>query len=112
VGTPPGPPPRQLQSCLFTLLGLGADLGEGKPPSLADPNQQERVDDLLERLHNHRDSVEFLGLTLNGLIERVELPPGEAPMLQDLLVARLGPVSPDEPLAGRLSRSQRASADP
>jgi hypothetical protein len=54
--------------------------------------------------------VEALGLTLQGLTERVELPLGEATLLAEFLMAQLGPLAPDDPLAPRLPRGKRVRA--
>jgi hypothetical protein len=95
----------RVQSALCELVGIGQGFRHGL--TLANPDEHYRVDELTKCLTLHRASVEALGLTLQGLTERVELPPGEAALLTELLVARLGPLAPDEPLARWLPRDQR-----
>ena len=97
----------RIQSGLCELIGIGQSFGECL--TLASPDEHCRVDELLKCLTRHRASVEFLGLTLQSLTERVELPEGEATLLAGLLMARLGPLAPDEPLAPRLPRGRRGS---
>jgi hypothetical protein len=95
----------RIQSALCELVGIGQGFREGL--TLANADEHYRVDELLQCLTRHRASVDALGLTLQGLTDRVELPPGEAAPLTELLVARLGPLAPDEPLARRLPRDKR-----
>lgn len=87
-----------LQSCLDALVGLG----QKDKCTLEEPEQQVRVDELVENLRVCRESVRFLGVTLETLMRRVELPPRDRPILARLLTEALGLTSDRQPLAERL----------
>jgi hypothetical protein len=87
-----------LQSCLDALIGLGQD----EALTLEDPGQHARIDDLIENLRVCHESIRFLGVTLAGLMLRVDLPPRDRPIFARLLTEALGLTSDLQPLAERL----------
>ena len=87
-----------LQSCCDPLCGLG----QSEDLTLAEEEQHCRIDEFLDLLHRHRHSVEFLGLTLDSLLERCELPERDRPILIRMVSDRLGLSDTDELLAPKL----------
>jgi hypothetical protein len=70
---------------------------------LADEEEHRRVDDLLHALRRHRDTVEFLDLTLDRLMQHCELPQNDQPILTRMVTERLGLAGTHEPLAPKLA---------
>jgi hypothetical protein len=86
-----------LQHCCDILGGLGQAGGLH-----LDEEETWRIDELIVRLREHKESVAFLGLTLESLLTRVILPEQDRPMFLNLMQQRLGLSSAQEPLADRL----------
>lgn len=86
-----------LQHCYDILGGLGqaGDLH-------LDEEETWRIDELIVRLREHKESVAFFGLTLESLLTRVILPERDRPVLVKLMQQKLGLLSLQEPLADRL----------
>ncbi len=89
-----------IQTCCEVLMGIGDH--EAATSSLRSPNEQDRVDELVELLEEHRDSVEALGLTLQRLREYLVLPGEEQGLFEDLLTKALDLPSLTAPLAAGL----------
>ena len=87
-----------LQYVFDTLHGLGQD----DPPLLLDEEDPWRVDELIRRMRECRDSVAHAGLTLDSLLARVDLPPRDRPVLIRLMRDKLGLSSAQEPIADHL----------
>ncbi len=87
-----------LQFCCEPLCGLG-QAGE---LTLANEEEHRRIDEFLDLMHQHRDSVEFLGLTLDGLLDRCELPDRDRPIFIRMVSDRLGLSGTDDLLAPKL----------
>jgi hypothetical protein len=87
-----------LQSCLDALSGLGQE----PELTLADPEEHYRIDEFVANLRRCRESVGFLGLTLDGLLSVVVLPDADVPLFVEAMKDRLGLSSGEEPLADRL----------
>jgi hypothetical protein len=87
-----------LQFCCNPLCGLG----QQSELTLVEEEEDWRIDEFLGRLREHRDSVEFLGLTLASLLERCELPDRDRPIFVRMVSDRLGPDGTGECLAPKL----------
>jgi len=87
-----------LQSCCNPLCGLGQE----PELTLVEEEEHWRIDEFLGLLHQHRDSVEFLGLTLDGLLQRCELPDRDRPIFVRTVSDRLGLGGTGELLAPKL----------
>lgn len=85
-----------LQLCLDDLAGLGQE------PKLNLIEQPERVEWLVDHLREHKDSVRFLGLSLETLVKRVVLPEADRPIFTQLMQEQLSLPSWQEPIASRL----------
>lgn len=59
-----------LQSCFDELSGLGQEIGL----NLSEPDQQYRIEGFIDLLKKHKDSIEFLDLTLEKLSKILILP--------------------------------------
>ncbi|MFC1705788.1 hypothetical protein ACFL59_03085 [Planctomycetota bacterium] len=75
-----------LQSSFFELEGVGQP---GSPP-LSSPEQHWRLPAFIEALKEHRDGLEHLRLTLDGLFEWVVMPPEDERYATEWLVRELG----------------------
>lgn len=87
-----------VQSCLDALSGLGQE----PELTLADPEEHYRIDEFVAGLRRCRESVGFLGMTLNRLPSVVVLPDADVPLFVESMKRRLGLSSDGEPLADRL----------
>lgn len=87
-----------VQSCLDALSGLGQE----PELTLADPEEHYRIDEFVSGLRRCRESVGFLGLTLDRLPSVVVLPDADVPLFVESMKRRLGLSSGDELLADRL----------
>ncbi len=88
-----------LQCCFDPLSGLGQD----QELTLANEDQRYRIEGFIHELRSHRDTVEFFGLTLTGLLQRVELPEWDRPIFVRMMCEELGIDSADAPLAPHLA---------
>jgi hypothetical protein len=86
-----------LQYCFDSLDGLGQD-----DDLVLDEEDPWRVDDLIPRLREHRESVAHFGLTLESLLGRVILPERDRAPFLKLMQDRLGLRSTQEPIADHL----------
>src|SRR5207302_33714 len=59
-----------LQYCFNDLAGLGQDADM----TLEGPEELYRIEDFIDHLREHKESVAYLGLTLESLLARVILP--------------------------------------
>ncbi len=75
-----------VQCCLAPLNGLGQDFDEEEPLTLEDVDQRRRLVEVEENLDAYRESLEFLGLDLDGLLALVELPAVDAAILREYLL--------------------------
>lgn len=75
-----------LQSAFHELSGLGQE----KELTLVNTEQQDRIDWFLEKLRGCRQSVEFLGWTLEAMLEILILPPNDSPVFCRLMAEKLG----------------------
>jgi hypothetical protein len=88
-----------LQTCFGALSGLG----QGAELTLREPEEQYRIHEFIDGLRAHRESVEFLGLTLEKLLTLLVLPPQDEPIFIELMQKGLGLDSMQDKIAGRLS---------
>ena len=77
-------------------------LGKGAELTLANEQQQDRVDAFIDRLRECKESVAYFGLTLESLLSRVLLPQQDRPIFIRMMQEKLGLGSPQEPLADLL----------
>jgi hypothetical protein len=96
------------QACCDPLCGLD----EASDLTLADEEQHWRIDLFLDLLRRHRDSAEFLGLTLDNLLQRCELPERDRPIFLRTVRDRLGAGGTDEPLAPTLAAAAMKTDEP
>ena len=84
-----------LQFCFEALSGLG------QHPSLTleDPEQQYRIEWLIDSLRERKNSVAFLGLTLESLGAQIILPEKDQPLFIELMKEKLGLRTVREPIA-------------
>lgn len=87
-----------VQSCLDALSGLGQE----PELTLTDPEEHYRLDEFVAGLRRCRESVGFLGLTLNRLPSVVVLPDADVSLFVESMKRLLGLSSGDEPLVDQL----------
>ncbi|MFV1968623.1 MAG: hypothetical protein ACC628_24650 [Pirellulaceae bacterium] len=87
-----------VQFCCSPLCGLGQE----SELTLVEEEEHWRIGEFLALLHQHRDSVEFLGLTLDSLLDRCELPDRDRPIFVRVVSDRLGLSDTGELLAPKL----------
>jgi hypothetical protein len=87
-----------LQYCFDMLDGLGQE-----DELILDEADPWRVDELIQRLREHKESVAYFSLTLESLLTRVILPERDRPIFLELMQAKLGLASAQEPIADHLS---------
>ena len=92
----------ELQDCLDVLVGIGQEHPDGGYMLFRDKEQHWRLDHLVEGLWESRESIAFLGLTLESLREILEFPPGDREIFEAILREKLGLGSDTEPIAGCL----------
>jgi hypothetical protein len=86
-----------LQSCFDHLSGLG----QVEELTLQNEDQLWRIDEFIDALRRHRESLAYLGVTLDSLLQVLVLPEADLPLLLRLMHERVG-VSPSDPLAEHL----------
>ena len=84
-----------LQYCFDALSGLGQPDIEG----LENPETHFRIAMFIDRLREHKDSVQFLNLTLEKLSTTLILPPNDAKIFVNLMLKKLGMSSAKDQLA-------------
>jgi len=87
-----------LQKCFDQLSGLGQD----DELTLLNEEQQDRIEWFIRDLREHKESVEFLGLTLEELLKVLVLPPEDEPIFIEMMKEQLGLDSTHDKLAERL----------
>ena len=87
-----------LQFCFNGFGGLGQD----DSLTLEDPEEHYRVDWCIESLRECKESIAYVGLTLESLLARVVLPEKDRPIFIELMREKLGLKSDQEQIAGRL----------
>ena len=87
-----------IQTCFGALEGLGQEA----ELTLKDEEQHYRIEEFIVRLREHKESVEYLGLTLEGMLKTLILPPADEPIFIELMTQRLGLASTTTPIAERL----------
>jgi len=79
-----------LQVCFDALSGLGQD----ERLTLANANQQDRVAWFIQCLKEHKDTVQYLDLSLDTLLTRVIMPPEDEEIFVHLMTEQLDLPSP------------------
>ena len=87
-----------LQDCFNDLDGLG----QQDDVTLADPDEQDRIEWFIDHLRECKASVAYFDLNLESLLSKVILPAKDQPIFLAMMQHRLGLSSAQEPLAGRL----------
>ena len=87
-----------LQTCLGHLGGLGQD----EDMTLRDPEEHYRIEEFIACLREHKESVEFLDLTLEKILAVLVLPPQDEPIFLRMMQEQLGLTSMQDRIAGRL----------
>lgn len=95
-----------LQVCFDALVGLGQD----EELTLASESQREyRIEWFINCLRRHKDTVEFLDLTLETLLTRVILPPKDEELFVEIMLKELGLTAPQDRLVfTSFSKTRRA----
>jgi len=87
-----------LQFCFEALGGLGQD----DAIRLNDPEEHYRIERFIDNLRECKDAVAFFELTLESMLARLILPEKDRPIFLELMQAKLGLGSQQEPIADRL----------
>jgi hypothetical protein len=87
-----------LQYCFDMLSGLGQEA----ELTLANEEQQDRIDWFIDRLRECKESVSHFSLTLESLLTRVILPDKDQPIFSKMMQEKLGLGSALERIADRL----------
>ena len=87
-----------LQTCLGHLGGLGQEPGL----TLLDPEEHYRIEEFIGCLREHKESVDFLDLTLETLLKVLVLPPQDGPIFVEMMEKGLGLGSMQGKIAERL----------
>lgn len=85
----------RLQFCFNELVGLGQD----ESLTLEDPEEHYRIESLIDRLRECKDTIAFFGLTLDSLLTRVILPEQDRSIFLKLIQEKLGLGSAQEQIA-------------
>jgi hypothetical protein len=75
-----------LQDCFDTLSGLGQD----EELTLEDSEQHYRIDEFIEGLRRHKETVAYFGLTLDSLLTKVILPEKDRLIFIQVMQDKLG----------------------
>jgi hypothetical protein len=84
-----------LQTCFDALAGLG----QGEALTLENERQQDRIKWFIDLLKEHKDTVQYLDLTLETLLTRVIMPPKDEKIFFAMMTQELGLASPQDRLA-------------
>ena len=87
-----------LQWCFNDLSGLGQE----EELTFEDPAEHFRIEWFIEHLRECKDTVAYLGLTLDSLLTRVVLPEKDRPIFIKLMKEKLGLGSVQEKIADHL----------
>ena len=88
-----------LQSCFGVLSGLGQE----EELTLREPEEHYRAGEFIASLREHKESVDFLDLTLEKLLQVLVLPPDDEPILVEMMKKELGLNSLQDRIAERLT---------
>ncbi|BBO86120.1 hypothetical protein DSCO28_66860 [Desulfosarcina ovata subsp. sediminis] len=91
-----------LQSCFDPLLGIGQPTYEKDPEVIRLKDQTFRVDEFIEELREHRDTVEYLNLTLENMLKILVMPKNDEKLFVMLMSENLGLESRQTLLSGFL----------
>jgi len=96
--------PAELRHRLWLQYGFDmlSGLGQQDDLTLANEEQADRIDGFISRLREHRESVEYFGLTLESLLNRVILPERDRTLFVKMMQEKLGLSSAQEQIADRL----------
>ena len=87
-----------LQTCFEALSGLGQE-----ELTLLDQEEHYRIEEFIASFRKHKDSVEFLDLTLEKLLKVLVMPPQDEPIFIEMMKQGLGLTSTQDKIAERLS---------
>ena len=87
-----------LQTCFEALSGLGQE----EELTLQDPEEHYRIEGFIASLREHKESVGFLDLTLEKLLQVLVLPPQDEPIFVEMMKKELGLNSMQDKIAERL----------
>jgi hypothetical protein len=87
-----------LQKCFDQLSGLGQE----DELTLRNEEQQDRIKWFVRDLREHKESVEFLDLTLESLLKVLILPPQDEPIFIEMMKKELGLNSTHDKITERL----------
>ena len=87
-----------LQMCFDQLSGLGQE----DELTLKNEEQQDRIQWFVRDLREHKESIEFLDLTLEKLLKVLILPPQDEPIFVEMMKEQLGLSSMQDRIAERL----------
>jgi hypothetical protein len=88
-----------LQDCFDALSGLGQD----EELTLQSKEQREfRIEDFVESLREHKESVRYFDLTLDSLLTKVIVPEKDRPILVQAMQEKLGMKSTADRIADDL----------
>jgi hypothetical protein len=87
-----------LQTCFGHLSGLGQE----EELTLRDPDEHYRIDEFIASLREHRESVEFLDLTLEKLLKVLVLPLQDESIFLEMMMKTLGLTSMQDRIAEHL----------
>ena len=91
-----------LQSCFDPLIGIGQPTYEKNPDIIRLKDQPFRVAEFIEQLREHRDTVEYLKLTLENMLKILLLPKNDEKLFVMLMSESLGLESRQTLLSGFL----------
>lgn len=79
-----------LQSCFDPLLGIGQPTYREDPEIIRLKDQPDRAEGFIEMLREHKDTVEYLGLTLDTLLEALVMPKEDEEFFVAMMSKELG----------------------
>jgi hypothetical protein len=87
---------------LQTYFDAMSGLGQEEELTLQDPEEHYRIVEFINGLREHKESVVFLGLTLETLLTVLVMPARDEPIFVELMTAQLGLKSMTDPIAEHL----------
>lgn len=100
----------EVQVCFDRLVGVGQPGAGGSPITLKDGDEEWRLLRFVQALRDRVESVAFLDLSLEGLMEIVVLPPRDREPLARFMKDQLGLETGRERLAAHLTPRSHAAA--
>lgn len=91
-----------LQSCFDPLVGIGQPTYDKDPELIRLKDQPYRVAEFIEELREHRDTVEYLNLTLENMLKILIMPKHDEKLFATLMTKSLGLESRQTLLSGCL----------